>query len=87
MELTTLSSAPEIKEYFLSFQAKYKLQPYIQYSSRVLSADWNEAEGKYHVLVRTSEGTKRDWCNVLVNGSGVLNSWKCKILKPDGCDS
>lgn len=71
------SSAPEIKKYLLDFQEKYELQPYIQYNSRVVSADWNEEEGTYHVQIETPEGPKLDWCHVLINGGGILNSWKC----------
>lgn len=70
-------SAPEIQKYFLDFQSKYGLETYVQLNSRVISAEWNEHEGKYHVQVENFEGIKQDWCHVLINGSGVLNNWKC----------
>lgn len=70
-------SAPEIKQYFLNFQAKYGLEQYVKLRSRVISAEWNEEEGKYHLYIETPEGPKQDWCHVLINGSGVLNNWKC----------
>lgn len=70
-------SAPEIKQYFLNFQAKYGLAKYVKLRSRVISAEWNEDEGKYHLQIETPEGPKQDWCHVLINGSGVLNNWKC----------
>lgn len=42
-------------------------------SHTVLSANWNEDEGLWHVLVRTANGTEfEDTCNVLINGSGHL---------------
>lgn len=61
----------------MNFQAKYGLAQYIKLRSRVISAEWNEEEGKYHLQIETPEGPKQDWCHVLINGSGVLNNWKC----------
>lgn len=41
---------------------------------------WDEQAGIYHVDIRTSDGMVHDTCNLLINASGVLNRWKCKLL-------
>lgn len=37
--------APEIKQYFLDFAAKYDLLPFVKLNSKVLSAVWQEEKG------------------------------------------
>jgi hypothetical protein len=44
----------------------------------------------YHLLeideveVQTEGKVIKDWCHVLVNGTGFLNNWKCKVPKSLG---
>jgi cation diffusion facilitator CzcD-associated flavoprotein CzcO len=43
-----------------------------------VKAEWKNDEGIYDVEVRYAEGNiRKDWCNALINCSGVLNNWKC----------
>lgn len=45
------------------------------YSSTVTSAVWNEEDGLWHLEVRQGDRTIKDSCQILINGSGVLNTW------------
>lgn len=46
----------------------------------MVKAEWKAAEGIYEVDIQDAQGNiKKDWCNTLINCSGVLNNWKCKI--------
>ncbi|EXJ56038.1 hypothetical protein A1O7_08969 [Cladophialophora yegresii CBS 114405] len=66
----------EIKKYFESFADKYDLKPWIKLNTKVLSATWIESEGIYKVELETEGRKFEDWCHVLINGTGFLNSWK-----------
>ncbi|KAK4556593.1 hypothetical protein LTR86_006164 [Recurvomyces mirabilis] len=69
--------APEIQEYFLRFYKKHDLEPFVVLSTEVLSAEWHDLEGQWHVQLRRKDGTTfKDTCNILINGSGVLTKWK-----------
>ncbi|OCK82817.1 cyclohexanone monooxygenase [Lepidopterella palustris CBS 459.81] len=68
--------SPEIRQYFEDFAAKYDLMPYVRLNSKVLSATWVEERGIYEVEVQTEGKVIKDWCHVLINGTGFLNSWK-----------
>jgi hypothetical protein len=94
----------EIQQYFLKFADKYGLRKYVQLNTEVVSATWDEEEGKcksqtklrilllagaYSILIRSLKDDVElrrdgkvfhDWCHVLINGSGVVNKWKCKSL-------
>jgi hypothetical protein len=39
-------------------------------------AVWDEAKGIYNVKVNIDGEEVDDWCHVLINGTGFLNSWK-----------
>ncbi|KAK3066531.1 hypothetical protein LTR53_017084, partial [Teratosphaeriaceae sp. CCFEE 6253] len=69
--------APEIQEYFLRFYKKHNLKPFVVLGTEVVSAEWHDLEGQYHVQLKRKDGTTfEDTCNVLINGSGVLTKWK-----------
>lgn len=70
--------APEIQEYFVNFCNKYNLRRYIKLQHKVLSAIWHEDRGQWEVEVEHDGKTLTDWCDILVNGSGLLNKWRCK---------
>ncbi|KAK4936739.1 hypothetical protein LTR10_022463 [Elasticomyces elasticus] len=73
---TFYAYAPEIKRYFQDFAEKYGLMRYVQLNSKVVSAVWDEAQGMYKVEVDVAGTRVSDWCHVLINGTGFLNSWK-----------
>ncbi|GJC86497.1 putative sterigmatocystin biosynthesis monooxygenase stcW [Colletotrichum liriopes] len=65
--------SPDIHEYFINFCDKYSLRKYIKLQHRVVAATWREERGKWEVEVEHSGQTFTDWCDILVNGSGLLN--------------
>lgn len=72
--------SPEIHDYFVNFCEKYNLRKYIKLEHKVVGAFWHEDCGQWEVRVEHLGQTITDWCDVLVNGSGLLNCWKCKLL-------
>jgi hypothetical protein len=74
--------SPEIQDYFVNFCEKYQLRKYIKVKHRVLSATWHEEKGQWAVEVEHDGQIFTDWCHVLVNGSGLLNKYRCKLASP-----
>ncbi len=70
--------SPEIQDYFVGFCDKYNLRKYIKLEHKVLGAVWHEDKAQWAVKVQHGAETFTDWCDILVNGSGLLNQWKCK---------
>ncbi|TVY25630.1 putative sterigmatocystin biosynthesis monooxygenase [Lachnellula hyalina] len=75
---TFYAYSPEILEYFKKFSDKHDLHHYVQLNSQIISAAWNDQEGKYNLIIRNPQtGEEReDWSHVLVNATGNLNKWK-----------
>lgn len=73
--------APDIQDYFVGFCDKYNLRKYIKLEHKVLSAVWHEEKGQWEVQVEHGGETFVDWCDILVNGSGLLNQWKCECRR------
>ena len=69
---------PEIQKYFEGFAKRHKSEQYMQLNSKIVEARWNEEEGKWTITIENpiTKERRTDWCNVLVNGSGILNNWK-----------
>ena len=38
---------------------------------------------KGEVQLSSDHGSFTDWCDVLVNGAGVVNKWKCEASFPE----
>ncbi|KAI1862728.1 uncharacterized protein JN550_010065 [Neoarthrinium moseri] len=71
------SSSEEIWQYFKDVAVKYDLEKYVQLNTRVQSATWDEAGGKWRLKLLGPKGKPaEDDCDILVSASGVLNSWK-----------
>ncbi|KAI1344236.1 cyclohexanone monooxygenase [Xylariaceae sp. FL0016] len=68
--------SPEIHQYFMDFCEKYDLRKYIKLQHKVVSAVWHEDRGQWEVTVEHGGQTFTDWCDVLVNASGLLNKWR-----------
>lgn len=68
--------APEIRKYFDDFAARHELARYVSLNSKVLSAVWHEDVGQYEIEVIIDGKITKDRCDVLINGTGFLNSWK-----------
>ncbi|KAF2865692.1 hypothetical protein BDV95DRAFT_506385 [Massariosphaeria phaeospora] len=71
------SSSEEIWQYFKDIATKYDLEKYVQFKTTVEDATWNEERGQWKVTILGPDGKRvEDWCDILISGSGVLNSWK-----------
>ncbi|KAI9870993.1 MAG: hypothetical protein M1830_003547, partial [Pleopsidium flavum] len=72
------SASREIFNYFKGVADKYELYRYIKLSHMVTGATWDEEEGIWKLRIKNLElgDVFDDWCNVLINGSGILNNWK-----------
>ncbi|EXJ70263.1 uncharacterized protein A1O5_06331 [Cladophialophora psammophila CBS 110553] len=68
--------AIEIQKYFADFYEKYQLDRYVRLNTEVLSATWLEAEGEWELELKKDGIIFTDRCNVLINGTGVVNKWK-----------
>ncbi|OAP62021.1 hypothetical protein AYL99_04224 [Fonsecaea erecta] len=75
------AGSQEIQDYFLRFYKKYELEPFVRLEHEVLSATWDELEGVWDVEIRHNGQVFHDWCNVLINGSGVVNKWKWPAIE------
>ncbi|KAH6984314.1 hypothetical protein BKA56DRAFT_630774 [Ilyonectria sp. MPI-CAGE-AT-0026] len=59
------------------FARKYDLEKYVQLGTRVLGAVWDADKGKWIVELDKDGNRIFDSCDVLLNGSGVVNKPKC----------
>lgn len=74
--------ADEIQAYFLRFYEKHDLAPFCVFNTTVMSAEWRDLEGKWHVQLQRADGTEfEDICDVLINGAGVLSKWKWPAIE------
>ncbi len=63
-----------LHDYFRSCANEFGLQNKIELNTEVLSADWDEADQLWQLLVRGADGTEqRLSCNALVSAVGQLN--------------
>ncbi|KAI1066746.1 hypothetical protein LB506_012151 [Fusarium annulatum] len=58
------------------FAKKYDLAKYVQLQTTVISAAWDGDEGKWVVKLSQDGKERMDYCDVLMNGSGVVNKAK-----------
>jgi cation diffusion facilitator CzcD-associated flavoprotein CzcO len=71
------SSSKEIWQYFKDISVRYALEKYVKLNTKVISAIWNEDSAQYKIKLKDSDGKQfDDYCDILISGSGVLNSWK-----------
>lgn len=47
-------------------------------NTKVIEGRWDEEKGFWCITLedQVTKGTWQDWCHVLINGAGILNSWK-----------
>ncbi|KAL2847074.1 hypothetical protein BJX68DRAFT_268374 [Aspergillus pseudodeflectus] len=71
------ASSKEIHEYFSNFSTKYGLRKYCRTNHEVTGAFWANERGGWDVHVHDlkSNETHVDYCDILINASGVLNNW------------
>ena len=68
----------EIFNYFDHFAKKYHLRKYCKIRHQVTGAIWNNEKGGYDVKVHDliSGNEFHDYCDILINASGILNAWR-----------
>ncbi|KAL4923134.1 flavin-containing monooxygenase [Aspergillus undulatus] len=79
------AKGPEIQQYILNTTEKYGLREKVQFSTKVVSAIWNEESGKWDLKVQRGEEVLEDQADVLLNGGGILNNWS--LPKIEGIES
>ncbi|KAF2094220.1 FAD/NAD(P)-binding domain-containing protein [Rhizodiscina lignyota] len=71
------SPSEEIWRYFKDVATKFDLEKYVKLNTTVESATWDEEAGLWRVTLLGHDGKHfEDTCDILINGSGLLNSWK-----------
>jgi cation diffusion facilitator CzcD-associated flavoprotein CzcO len=53
----------------------------VKLNHKVVSARWDDEKGQWEVKVKTGDTVLTDWCHVLMNGSGLLNKWRCQSVQ------
>ncbi|KAL6407340.1 flavin-binding monooxygenase [Ilyonectria robusta] len=73
-----LSPSEDIFRYLDRVVACFGLRKFMQFNSTVTACEWNEAEAKWHIQIQDSLSgeTREDVADVVINASGILNSWK-----------
>ncbi|KAK2807578.1 hypothetical protein FQN51_000011 [Onygenales sp. PD_10] len=69
------ATGAEILQYLKDIARDHNLDRDVQLNSTVTSAVWNNESGQWAVRIEQNGVVIDDWCDVLVNGSGVLNHW------------
>ena len=63
----------EIWKYFKHVSTKYDLKKYVRFNTKVETATWDEGVGIWMLFIVAEDGSQfEDWCEILINGSGVL---------------
>lgn len=72
----------EIQAYVERITRKYDLDRHVQLDSRVVESVWDDERSVWNIKVQRADGTVvSDCCDVLINGSGILNKWKWPDVK------
>ncbi|XP_014550140.1 hypothetical protein COCVIDRAFT_43224 [Bipolaris victoriae FI3] len=71
----------EILEYFGKFYRDQNLGEFVKLNHRILGARWHEDKGQWEVEIEHQGKTFIDWCDILMNGSGLLNRWRWPDIK------
>ncbi len=67
------ATGAEIQQYLRTVSKQYHLDRDVHLNSEVKSAIWDEESGRWKVqILIKGTGVVDDWCDVLLNGSGVL---------------
>ncbi|ODV90440.1 hypothetical protein CANCADRAFT_44095 [Tortispora caseinolytica NRRL Y-17796] len=80
------ATGPEIYEYIKVVTKQYNLDRAVSFLSRVVSTTWDEKSSQWQLEIEVTQRdgsvkTIKDVCDILVDGSGVLNKWKWPDIK------
>ncbi|KAF2430448.1 FAD/NAD(P)-binding domain-containing protein [Tothia fuscella] len=73
----------EIQQYFEGFAKRHGDHKYMKLNTKVVECRWDEADGIWNITLedQVSKEKWQDWAHVLVNGTGILNSWKWPVIE------
>ena len=70
----SIADGPAILEYLNRIVDERGIRQHISFSSKVVSADWREAEARWHVTIENEDGWRRETtCRFLYLGSGYYD--------------
>lgn len=77
---------PEIQRYFEDFADRHGLRKYMKLNTKVLACRWDDGNAVWHITVEDTQTREQwhDWAHCVVNGTGILNSWRWPDI--DGLD-
>ncbi|KAH0841216.1 putative sterigmatocystin biosynthesis monooxygenase stcW [Fonsecaea pedrosoi] len=77
------ASGQEICSYVQGVAQKFGVRKYMKFNHRVTNAEWNEEQGKWHLMIKdlTTDKEFPDVADVLVLGWGMLNNWEWPKVK------
>ncbi|CZR57488.1 related to monooxigenase [Phialocephala subalpina] len=70
------ATSKQIHEYMCTVTKKYHVGKYMKFSHEIKKATWDEAAGKWKLIVKHGGRTFEDDCDIFINAGGVLNNWK-----------
>ncbi|VUC29175.1 unnamed protein product, partial [Clonostachys rosea] len=72
------AGSKELYDYFADRAEVYGVPEYLHLQHQVTEARWNETTGQYELIIKdiSTGNTIHDKAEVVINASGVLNSWK-----------
>jgi cation diffusion facilitator CzcD-associated flavoprotein CzcO len=72
VDFCSYAPAGEILEYFQRVSRENGLYEFMKFGHRVVSAIWDEDTGRWNLEIMVEDEIIKDWCHVLINGSGGL---------------
>lgn len=69
------ASGSDIQEYLTKVTKEHNLDRDAHFNAKVIEAIWDEGNGNWNLKVQQGDNVIEDSCDVLINGSGVLNAW------------
>ncbi|KAL4808013.1 hypothetical protein BDV18DRAFT_167831 [Aspergillus unguis] len=68
----------EIQRYFEGFAERFDLKKFMRLNTKVVEVRWDDHEGIWNITLQNTvtKETWTDWAHAVVNGTGILNSWK-----------
>ncbi|KAL4963407.1 flavin-containing monooxygenase [Aspergillus stella-maris] len=69
---------PEIQRYFEGFARRFDLEKYMKLNTKVVECRWDDAKAIWNITLENTQTKEQwqDWSHCVVNGTGILNSWK-----------
>ncbi|KAL4937893.1 hypothetical protein BDV06DRAFT_226521 [Aspergillus oleicola] len=68
----------EIQRYFEGFAKRFDLERYMKLNTKVVECRWDDVKAIWNITLENTQTKEQweDWSHCVVNGTGILNSWK-----------